>query len=133
MVDYLKEYDKIKADVKEWCKFDLMNIGEKAMQAINKKQWIVARLYDAKRDREKIIKARNLIKKQNTQELVKKSPVDLNKGTIDAASTPDLDTMEEQLKNCEFLIRYLEDLTKMFMFIAQDIKNVIESIKLESE
>ena len=131
-MDYLNQFEKYKAHYEEWCKFDLMNIGDRAMQAVHEKQWAVARLHDSKRDRDKLIRDKNNLKEKIIKQISEKSPVVIDKKTLDKIdSSPQLESLNQQIKDCEFLVKYLEDIVKMFTYIAQDIKNCIDSIKLE--
>ena len=133
MKSYYDQFKEYKVHFEEWCKFDLINIGDKAMQAINQKQWVVARLYDTKRERDMLIRKRNNLKKTIIDKLIEKSPVNLDKNTLNEIDkSPQFEEINEQLQDIELLIKYLEEMTKMFMYIAQDVKNVIDSIRLES-
>jgi hypothetical protein len=134
MIDYDREYERLKRDFSEWCSFDRMNIGDKAMGAVNKKQWVVARLFDYKRDRDRLGKQRTALIRQKLVELEQSSPVNFvaNKSLVENISkSEDLEPLNQQIKDCEFLIAYLESVVKMITYIAQDIKNIIEAINLE--
>ena len=109
-----------------------MNIGAKALQAVNQKQWVVARLYDTKREKEALIRKRNNLKKNIIDKLIEKSPVNLDKSTMNEIDkSPQFEEINEQLQDIDLLIRYLEEMTKMFMYIAQDVKNILDSLKIE--
>jgi len=132
MKTYYEHFDEYKLHFETWCKFDSMNIGAKALQAVNQKQWVVARLYDTKREKEALIRKRNNLKKNIIDKLIEKSPVDLDKSTMNEIDkSPQFEEINEQLQDIDLLIRYLEEMTKMFMYIAQDVKNILDSLKIE--
>ena len=136
MKDYEKEYERLKKDTAEWCTIDLMNIGDKTKQAIGRKQWIVARLFDMKRDLFKLQKEKKLLKQAVIDKLIagSKSPVNLDKSMLTAIDNSDeLESINEQIKDCEFLVEYLEASVKMYTYIAQDIKNLISAHTLQTE
>jgi len=133
MKDYEAEYERLKKDTAEWCSINLTNIGDKTKQAIGRKQWVVARLFDYKRDLLKLKKEKENLKKIITEKLIEKSPVNLDKSTMAAIdNSPQLEEINEQIKDCEFLITYLEYSVKMYAYIAQDIKNLLDAHRLET-
>ena len=136
MKDYQKEYDRLKQDTAEWCSINLMNLGDKTKQAIGRKQWIVARLFDTKRDLLKLQKEKKLLKKAVIDKIIAGSisPVNIDKSMMVAIDNSDeLESINEQIKDCEFLIEYLEASVKMYTYIAQDIKNLIAAHTLQTE
>jgi hypothetical protein len=136
MKDYEKEYERLKQDTAEWCSINLMNLGDRTKQAIGRKQWIVARLFDMKRDLMKLQKEKKLLKQAVIDELIgnSASPVNLDKSVLAAIDNSDeLEAINEQIKDCEFLVAYLEASVKMYTYIAQDIKNLISAHTLQTE
>jgi hypothetical protein len=111
-----------------------MNIGDKTKQAIGRKQWIVARLFDTKRDLFKLQKEKKVLKQAVIDKLVVNSPVNLDKSTMTAIdNSSELESINDQIKECEFLVEYLEASVRMYMYIAQDIKNLISAHQLQIE
>lgn len=133
MKSYYEQFDEYKAHFEEWCNFNIENIGVKAMQAINQKQWAVARLFDSKREREILLRKRNTIKQSLIDKMKDRKDVALDKSAFsEIDKSPKLEEINEQIHDLELLIKYLEEMVKMFMYISQDVKNVIDSIKLET-
>lgn len=125
-------YEKYKKYYTEWCKFDLMNIGDKSMQAIHEKHWVIARLHDARDDKNKLMRKQKQMKKSLVEKVQEKSPVSVDKKLLDKIDeSPQLENINDEIKDCEFLIKYLEDVVKMMTYISQDIKNCLDSIKME--
>ena len=134
MKDYNTLYEKYKDHFDEWCRFDIVNIGERAMQTISQKHWTVARLHDLKRELYFLGIKKTKIKNGLIDKLVEKSPVILDKKTLDTIDgSPNLEGVNTQIKDCEFLIKYLEDMVKVMIYINQDVKNCIDTIKLETQ
>jgi hypothetical protein len=134
MKDYNRDYERLKQDTAEWCSINLMNIGDKTKQAIGRKQWIVARLFDTKRDLFKLQKEKKVLKQAVIDKLVVNSPVNLDKSTMTAIdNSSELESINDQIKECEFLVEYLEASVRMYMYIAQDIKNLISAHQLQIE
>jgi len=134
MKDYEAEYERLKKDTAEWCSINLMNIGDKTKQAIGRKQWIVARLFDTKRELYKLQKQKKSLKQSIIDKLVEDSPVNIDKSTMSAIdNSPQLESINEQIKNCEFLVEYLDASVKMYTYIAQDIKNILTAHALQTE
>jgi uncharacterized protein YecA (UPF0149 family) len=135
MSEFIKNYERYKLEFDEWSKFSMMNIGDKSMQAVNKKQEVVARLYDTKRDKEILLKRKAKLRKQTIDGMIENNKVSviIDKNTIDKIDNSDvMNEVNELIKDADFLISYLQDMVKVWMYIAQDIKNTLDSIKLET-
>lgn len=133
-MDHKELYSRYKDHFDEWCRFDIMNIGDRAMQCTSQKHWTVARMHDAKMDLKILLKKKSKMKKNLIEKLVEKSPVNLDKKTLDNLDdSPTLDSINQQIEDCEILVKYLEDMVKMMTYVNQDIKNCIDTIKLETE
>jgi uncharacterized protein YecA (UPF0149 family) len=135
MSEFIKNYERYKLEFDEWSKFSMMNIGDKSMQAVNKKQEVVARLYDTKRDKEILLKRKAKLRKQTIDGMIENNTVSviIDKNTIDKIDNSDvMNDVNELIKDADFLISYLQDMVKVWMYIAQDIKNTLDSIKLET-
>lgn len=136
MKDYDAIYEKLKQDTAEWCSINLMNIGDKTKQAIGRKQWIVARLFDTKRDIFKLYKEKKVLKQATIDKLLLESkvPVIIDKNMMTGIENSiELESINEQIKDCEFLVEYLEASVKMYTYIAQDIKNILTAHSLQTE
>lgn len=129
---YYERYEKTKREIEEWCQFSRATIEGKSMQAVNMKQWIAARLHDAKRERLDLLRLKGKLKKIEVERIIQTSPVNLDKSILDKLNSfPTMEAISDKLEDLELLIKYFEDMVKMFMYIAQDVKNVIDAIKLE--
>lgn len=134
MTSYQEVYDRYKRQFAEWSSINLMNIGEKTMSAVSQKQWAVARLHDTKRELVKLNKDKKKLKQEIVNKISENSPVNIDKKSMEAIDNlPQLEEMNETIKDCEFVIKYLEDVVKMYQYVNQDIKNIIDVIRLEQE
>jgi hypothetical protein len=133
-MNYQEVYERYKRQFAEWSSINLMNIGEKTMSAVSQKQWAVARLHDTKRELVKLNKDKKKLKQSIVDKIAENSPVSIDKKSMEAIDNlPQLEEMNEEIKDCEFVIKYLEDVVKMYQYVNQDIKNIIDVIRLEQE
>lgn len=129
---YYARFEKHKAHYEDWCKFTACNIKEKATQAVHEKQWISARLNDARRDRLFLVRRRNKIKKIEGDKLRQLSPVDIDKNMLGKINKlPSVQEVEEQIEDLDILITYLSEMSKMLMYVSQDVKNVLDAVKID--
>ena len=125
----IKEYQ---IQFAEFCKIDDFNLEERAKRVPAEKHFWVARFIEAKIERSNLNKQKKKLKEAVIEELVNDSPVAITKQTMDRIdNSPQLETINDKLKDIDFLIEYLELVVKTISFIAQDIKNIIEIKKLE--
>lgn len=117
----------------EFATLNDFTLESRAKQVPAEKHFWVCRLIDAKILRDKLLKQKVKTKKSLEQKLAKESPVILTRQIMeDLDNTPTLETLNQEIKNLDYLIEYLEHLVKSISFIAQDIKNIIEIKKLET-
>jgi len=126
-------YERYKKEIKEEVKIDSFNIREIAMMVPSKKHFWAARLNDhriiladLKTKKAKIL--RSLVEKADASSPVKLSKVNLEKMIEEMPEIQDLDF---KIKEQENVITYLEDERWTFSKLTEDIKNVIEIMKLE--
>jgi hypothetical protein len=126
-------YDRYKKEISEEVKIDAFNIKDMAMMVPSKKHFWAARLndhrieiQDLKSKKAKIIRA--LVEKADQNSPVKLSKVNLEKMVEDM---PEIQELDQKIKEQENLIAYLEDERWTFSKLTEDIKNVIEVMKLE--
>ena len=129
-MELLKDYQ---TQYIEFCNIDDFNLEAKAKRIPAEKHFWVARLIDAKIERERLLKRRKTLLSDlegklrndkefsfNEYEIKKKANVMLNDEKIG-----------EQLRGYDFLVEYLEKLVSCVNFIAQDIKNIVMLKQLE--
>lgn len=126
-------YNRYKKEITEDLKFDSFNLKETAMLVPSKKHFWIARLNDhrielsdLKNKKIKIIKS--LIQKAEAASPVKLSKVNLEKMLEEM---PEMLELDSKIAEQEHLIKYLEDSKWVFASFTDDVKNAIETTKLE--
>ena len=97
-----------------------------------KHKW-VGRLMRSKIDKESLIRKKNKLIRVMCDKLIAESPITLSvpiaRQKIENHQTV-LD-MNDEIKNCDILIEFLEKAERIFNSMSFDIKNLTEIIKLE--
>lgn len=128
-MEILKEYQSL---YEEFCKIDDFNIEERAKRVPAEKHFWVCKLIDAKIEKDKLYKIKSKSKEKLQRKVLEESPVKLNKQIMDdLEKSPTLETLNQKIREQDFLVEYLERLVQQVSFIAQDIKNIVEIKKLE--
>jgi hypothetical protein len=129
----MEVYNKYKREIHEELKIDAFNIKDFAMLVPSKKHFWAARLNDHRIELSdlKIKKAkilRSLVEKADGASPVKLSKVNLEKMMEE---TPEIQELDAKIKEQEVLVTYLEDERWTYSKLTEDVKNIIEAIKLE--
>ena len=129
-LELLKRYQ---SEYGEFCKIDVMNLDDRVKRVPAEKHHWVARLIDHKILKDKLLKKKSHTKQGLIDGVVGKSPVSIGKTTLNEQleSAPSIEQLNEQIKENDFVIEYLELVVKNVTFIAQDFKNIISTIQLE--
>lgn len=128
MWDDIKKYQQMYMD---WTKIDDINLEEKCKQVPSQKQFWSSRLLEAQIKKLELEKKKKLIKDELIQSRIKDSPVALNKKTLDEVEDSDyLEKINNKIEENDVLIMALTGIVKNVTFIAQDMKNIIDSKKL---
>lgn len=129
-MELLKQY---KEQYEEFTKIDDFNLEQRAKRVPAEKHFWVARLIDAKIEREKLFKSKKKLKNTIIKKMMEDSPVKLDKKLLDKIDDTDhFEDINDKIKDNEILIEYLELVVKSVSFIAQDIKNIISLKELEN-
>ena len=132
MKSYLDQFEEDKLYYKAWSEITSVNIGEKTKQAIHIKQNLAGKLNTARYEKLKLSRRRASIQKLEIVKQVERSPVVMDKSTMEKIKNlPDLEEIDKQIQELDFYIKYLEEMMKVFMYIAQDIKNIIDCLKID--
>jgi hypothetical protein len=128
-MEIIKRYQE---QYEEFVRLDDFNLEQRAMRVPAEKHFWVARLIDAKIERERLYKQKAATKHTLQKKVMEEALVAINKQILDEVDkSPSLDAINQKIKEQEFLIEYLERLVSQVTYIAQDIKNIIEIKKLE--
>lgn len=129
-MEMLKKYiDQIKDDLT----INEFNLKEVQMRLPSRKHFWVARLMDAKITRQKLLARKKNLKREITDRVINESVVKLQPHSVDqiAENTPDIEKINEKLKELDFIIEYLEKAEKIFSTLHWEIKNIIQIQQLE--
>jgi len=129
-VDLIKRYkDEIGQDLI----INDFNIKEVQLRLPSRKHFWAARLIDAKIELYSLQKAKKNLKKQLVKRIQETSPVKLTPqaAEIAAESSAEISSLNDQIKEYEFVIEYLDKATSVLNQVGWDIKNIIEIQKLE--
>lgn len=130
-MELLKKYQ---SQYEEFCAIDSFNLEDRAKRVPAEKHFWVCRLVDAKILRDKLIKQKSRLKTGIEQKLINESPVRMDKSFMNKIDeSPSLENLNEQIKNQEYLIEYLDLLVRQVTYIAQDIKNIVDIARMEQQ
>jgi hypothetical protein len=123
-MDLLKRY---KEEITNDLLLNDFNIKEVQLNLPSRKHFWAARLIDAKINYQKLIKHKKNLKKNIVKKIQQESPVKLTLQTaeIAAENSGEIEQLNEQIKEIEFVIEYLEKVEKIFQNMHWEIKNII--------
>lgn len=109
------------------------NIKEVQLRLPARKHFWAARLIDAKIELHSLQKQKKALKKQIVKRLQQEAPIKLTQQSaeIAAESSNEISSLNDQIKEYEFVIEYLDKATSVLNQVGWDIKNIIEIQKLE--
>jgi hypothetical protein len=129
-VDLIKKY---KEEIGNDLVINDFNIKEVQLRLPARKHFWAARLIDAKIELHSLQKQKKALKKQIVKRLQQEAPIKLTQQSaeIAAESSNEIGSLNDQIKEYEFIIEYLDKATSVLNQVGWDIKNIIEIQKLE--
>lgn len=126
--------EKFAKRYREFAKIDPMNLTDRALQVPAEKNFWVEKLMAAKRSQISLEKKRAVLMKEAGVNMVKKSPIaNVTKQTLEQVTDDVIDKIDELIVDNKMLVDYLAHVVNNITYIAQDFKNIVESLKLEQE
>mgnify|MGYP003624484410 CR=1 FL=1 len=112
---------------------DDFNIKEQSLRLPARKHYWVARLIEAKIERNQTFEKKKQLKRNITVEVIANSPVKLSHASAEQAAErhESLTALTTRLQELDMIIQYLEKVEKAMSAMGFDIKNVVELIKME--
>lgn len=112
---------------------DDFNIKDVQMRLPARKHFWVARLMDAKVERNKLFAKKKRLKKEMTKKIITESPVKITPAVAEQHAERHESVVEITQKVAEYdvIIEYLEKAVDIISRMSWDIKNIIEINKLE--
>lgn len=129
--DLLKKYiEEIGQDLV----VDDFNIKEVQMRLPARKHFWVARLMDAKVERNNLFTKKKKLKKELTKKVIADSPVKITQSVAEqhAERHDAIQQITDKINEYNVVIEYLEKATDVLNQMGWDIKNIIEIQKLET-
>jgi len=129
-VETLKKYIE---EVNKDLQIDDFNLKQAQMKMPSRKHFWVARLMDAKINKNKLLARKKQHKKDLVTRIIAESPVKITTQTAESAAenTQDMDVINEKLKELDFIIEYLEKVEKIFSSMHWEIKNIVQINQME--
>ena len=127
--------DKFKEELEKDTHVDELNLLQKQLQLPAIKHKWVARLIDAKRQLNNLIRKKKAIRAAVVATLEKDGiPPGIPKSSLDKKieNTKSIAEIDEQIQDIEITIEYLEKVESIFRSMTYDLKNIIEINKLET-
>lgn len=129
-METLKKYIE---EVNKDLQIDDFNLKQAQMKMPSRKHFWVARLMDAKINKNKLLARKKQHKKDLVTRIIAESPVKITTQTAESAAenTQDMDVINEKLKELDFIIEYLEKVEKIFSSMHWEIKNIVQINQME--
>lgn len=129
-MDILKRYIK---EITEELDINEMNLKESAMRAPARKHFWVGRLINHKIELNSLKKKKDLILKTLVEKSSEDSPVTLSKASIEKCleNSDHIKKFNDEIKEHESIIEYLEKVEKIYSSLTYDIKNMVQMTSME--
>jgi hypothetical protein len=104
------------------------NIKEVQLRLPSRKHFWVARLIDAKIKRNNLLRDKKNLKKDISKRIVELSPIKMTSVTADIAaeSSKEIEDINNQIREFDYIIEYLEKVEKIFASMHWEIRNIIQ-------
>lgn len=112
---------------------DDFNLKESQLRLPSRKHYWVARLIEAKVDRNKLLAKKKSLKKEVVKQVVRDSPIKITQSAAESAaeSHSSLTKLNDAIKERDMIIEYLEKVEKIMSSMGYEIKNIVEIQKME--
>lgn len=110
-----------------------MNLKEASMRAPARKHFWASKLINHKIELNTLVKSKNTLVKSLMAKAEAASPVALSKINLEKTveSTDEVKKINEDIKETESIIEYLEKVEKVYSSLTYDIKNMIQMTSME--
>tara|TARA_R100001015_G_C4500807_1_gene75416 strand:+ start:84 stop:479 length:396 start_codon:yes stop_codon:yes gene_type:complete len=112
---------------------DDFNLKESQLRLPSRKHYWVARLIEAKVDRNKLLAKKKSLKKEVVKQVVRDSPIKITQSAAESAAEghSSLTKLNDAIKERDMIIEYLEKVEKIMSSMGYEIKNIVEIQKME--
>jgi poly(A) polymerase Pap1 len=110
-----------------------MNLKEASMRAPARKHFWASKLINHKIELNTLVKSKNILIKSLMAKAEAASPVALSKINLEKTveSTDEVKKLNDEIKETESIIEYLEKVEKVYSSLTYDIKNMIQMTSME--
>jgi hypothetical protein len=128
--DRLKRYIE---EVGQDLVLDDFNVKDQQMRLPSRKHYWVARLIEAKVEKNRLIKKKKTLKKEIVKQVIRDSPVKITNSTAETAAENhnSLAEINDKIYSLNHIIEYLEKVEKIMSQMGYEIKNIVEIQKME--
>ena len=129
-MELLKRYiDEIGKDLV----LDAFNLKEAQLRLPARKHYWVARLIEAKIERNRLISKKKTLKKDVVKQVIQESPIKINVAAAIAAAEnhKSLKVLNKDIEEQDIIIEYLEKVEKIMNSMGYEIKNIVDIQKME--
>ncbi len=112
---------------------DDFNLKEAQLRLPARKHYWVARLIEAKIERNKLISKKKALKKKVIKQVIQESPVRINvtAAEIAAENHESLKELNTAIEEQDVIIEYLEKVERIMNSMGYEIKNIVDIQKME--
>ena len=130
MDDRLKKYIE---EVGQDLVLDDFNVKDQQMRLPSRKHYWVARLIEAKVEKNRLIKKKKTLKKDIVKQVIRDSPVKITNSIAETAAENhnSLAEINDKIYSLNHIIEYLEKVEKIMSQMGYEIKNIVEIQKME--
>jgi hypothetical protein len=124
-MELLKKYI---SEINEELKVNDLNIKEVQMRLPSRKHFWVARLINAKVEKNNLLKDKKRLVKNLVKRIRDESPVTLTPQTAEqmAIKSSEVEEVDVKIKELDVIVEYLEKVEKIFANMHWEIKNIIQ-------
>ena len=110
-----------------------MNLKEASMRVPARKHFWASKLINHKIELNTLIKSKNTLVKSLMSQVEAASPITLSKINLEKTveSTDEVKKINEDIKETDSIIEYLEKVEKVYSSLTYDIKNMIQMTSME--
>jgi len=129
-MEILKRYI---SEINKELEINEMNLKESSMRAPARKHYWASRLINHKIELNTLVKSKNVLVKSLISKSEAASPITLSKINLEKTveATDEVKKINEEIKENESIVEYLEKVEKIYSSLTYDIKNMIQMTSME--
>ena len=129
-MEILKRYI---SEINKELEINEMNLKESSMRAPARKHYWASRLINHKIELNILVKSKNVLVKSLISKAEAASPITLSKINLEKTveATDEVKKINEEIKENESIVEYLEKVEKIYSSLTYDIKNMIQMTSME--